>query len=157
MSETSSRLAKVREIAGLIGKLSAEEIAIGVSYLAGELPQGRIGVGYSALQTAAAAATAAPGESTLSVGETDRYVAELAGIRGGGAARRRSAALSELFARATAEERPFLLRLLVGELRQGALAGVMIDAIAAASGVPVADVRRAAMYAGPLGGVARQP
>jgi DNA ligase 1 len=152
VSATSSRLAKVREIAALLGKLSAEEIPIGVSYLAGELPQGRIGVGYAALQAAAAAA--APGEPTLSVGETDRYVAELAGIRGGGAAKRRSAALSDLIARATAEERPFLLRLLVGELRQGALVGVMIDAIAAASGVPVADVRRAAMYAGPLGGVA---
>jgi len=154
VSETSSRLAKVREIAAVLGRLSAEEIAIGVSYLAGELPQGRIGVGYAALQAAAGAATAAPAESTLSVGETDRYVAELAGIRGGGSARRRSAALSDLFSRATAAERTFLLRLLVGELRQGALAGVMIDAIAAASGIPVADVRRAAMYAGALGEVA---
>jgi DNA ligase 1 len=154
VSRTSSRLAKVREIAALLGKLSAEEIGIGVSYLAGELPQGRIGVGYAALQAAAAAAPEAPGEPSLSVEETDGYVAELAGIRGGGSAKRRSAALSNLFARATAEERTFLLRLLVGELRQGALAGVMIDAIAAASRIPVTDVRRAAMYAGPLGGVA---
>jgi DNA ligase 1 len=154
VSETSSRLAKVREIAALLGKLSPQEIGIGVSYLAGELPQGRIGVGYAALQAAAAAAGAVPGESTLSVEKTDRYVAELAAIRGDGSAKRRSATLSDLFARATAEERTFLLRLLVGELRQGALAGVMIDAIAATSGIPVADVRRAAMYAGPLGEVA---
>ena len=154
VSETSSRLAKVREIAGLIGKLSAEEIAIGVSYLAGELPQGRIGVGYAALQAAAGAAGSAPGDSTLSVEKTDRYVAELAAIRGDGSAKRRSATLSDLFARATGEERPFLLRLLVGELRQGALAGVMIDAIAAASGIPVADVRSAVMYAPSLGEVA---
>jgi ATP-dependent DNA ligase I len=154
VSASSSRLAKVREIAGLLARLSAEEIAIGVSYLAGELPQGRIGVGYAAVQAAAAAAAAAPEEPTLSVAATDHGVAELAAIRGGGAAGRRSAALGALFARTTAEERTFLLRLLVGELRQGALAGVMIDAIAAASAVPVADVRRAAMYAGSLGAVA---
>ncbi|MFZ0500172.1 MAG: ATP-dependent DNA ligase [Steroidobacteraceae bacterium] len=151
---TSSRLAKVREIAGLLGKLSREEIAIGVSYLAGELPQGRIGAGYAALQAAAAAAGQAPEAPSLSVAQVDQYVAELAGIRGGGSGKRRSAALGDLFARATAEERTFLLRLLVGELRQGALAGVMIDAIAAAADVSGADVRRAAMYAGGLGGVA---
>ncbi len=151
---TSSRLAKVREIARLLGTLSTEEIGIGVSYLAGDLPQGRIGVGYAALQAAAAAAVAAPGESSLSVGETDQLVTVLAGIRGGGSAKRRGAALSHLLARATAEERTFLLRLLTGELRQGALAGVMIDAIAAASDIAVAEVRRAAMYAGSLGGVA---
>jgi len=155
VSETSSRLAKVREIAALLGKLSREEIGIGVSYLAGELPQGRIGVGYAALQDAAAAAGQAPRESSLSVEEADRHLAELAAIRGGGAAKRRSAALSNLLARATAEERTFLLRLLVGELRQGALAGVMIDAIASASGVAGAEVRRAAMYAGGLGAIAR--
>jgi DNA ligase 1 len=153
VSETSSRLAKVREIARLLGTLSPQEIGIGVSYLAGELPQGRIGVGYAALQAAAAAA-AAPTAATLTVEQADRHVAELASIRGGGSARRRTAALSDLFARATAEERMFLLRLLAGELRQGALTGVMIDAIAAASAIPVADIRRATMYAGSLAAVA---
>jgi len=151
---TSSRLAKVREIAALIGRLPRHEVAIGVSYLAGELPQGRIGVGYAALKAAAAAAGPAPAEPSLSLEQADRSIAELAGISGGGSARRRSDALGALFAQATAEERTFLLRLLVGELRQGALTGVMIDAIAAASGVSAADVRRAAMYAGNLGGVA---
>jgi DNA ligase 1 len=154
VSGTPSRLAKVREIAALLGRLSQEEIGIGVSYLAGELPQGRIGVGYSALQAAAVAAAAAPGEATLSIAETDRCMAELAAMRGGGSATRRSAALSALFAQATAAERTFLLRLLVGELHQGALAGVMIDAIAAAAPVAGADVRRAVMYAGSLGEVA---
>jgi ATP-dependent DNA ligase I len=154
VSGTSSRLAKAREIAGLLCRLAREEIAISVSYLAGELPQGRVGIGYSALQSAAAAAGQAPRQASLSLEQTDRYVAELAGIRGSGSGRRRSAALGELFGRATAEERTFLLRLLLGGLRQGALAGVMIDAIAAAAGVPVAEVRRAVMYAGSLGGVA---
>ncbi|HEV7136781.1 MAG TPA: ATP-dependent DNA ligase [Steroidobacteraceae bacterium] len=164
VSGTSSRLAKVREIAGLLRKLSREEIAIGVSYLAGELPQGRIGVGYAALQAAAMAAgaegtAAAAGNASLeppplSIADTNRGVAGLAAIRGGGSAKRRSAALGDLFARASDEERAFLVRLLAGELRQGALAGVMVDAIAAASGVPVADVRRAAMYCGSLGEIA---
>jgi DNA ligase-1 len=153
VSATSSRLAKVREIAALLGRLSPQEIGIGVSYLAGELPQGRIGVGYAALRAAAGAASA-PGEASLSLEETDRLVAALADIRGGGSAKRRGAALSDLLTRATAEERTFLLRLLLGELRQGALAGVMIDAIAATSRISVAGVRRAAMYAGALGEVA---
>jgi DNA ligase-1 len=151
---TSSRLAKVREIAGLLGKLSRDEIAIGVSYLAGELPQGRIGIGYAALRTAVAAAGEATGQASLTVGQTDRCLEELASVRGSGAGSRRTAALSALFARATAAERAFLLRLLVGELRQGALAGVMIDAIAAAAGIPAAEVRRSAMYAKSLGEVA---
>src|SRR6185437_2855123 len=124
VSGTSSRLAKVREIARLIGRLSREEIAIGVSYLAGELPQGRIGIGYAALQAAAAAAGPVRGEASLSVAQTDWHVVALADIRGGGSATRRRAALSDLFSRATAEERTFLLRLLAGELRQGALGGV---------------------------------
>jgi DNA ligase-1 len=151
---TSSRLSKVREIAGLIGNLTLDEISIGVSYLAGELPQGRIGIGYSALQAAASAAGPQPEQPTLSVEQTDRHVAALAAIRGSGSASRRSEALAGLFSQATAEERTFLVRLLMGELRQGALAGVMIDAIAAASGLPGAEVRRAAMYAKNLGDVA---
>jgi DNA ligase-1 len=151
---TSSRLAKVREIAGLLGRLSADEIGIGVSYLAGALPQGRIGVGYAALQAAAAAAGRPPEQASLSLEQTDRQVAELAAIRGGGSAARRTAALDALLSLATAGERTFLLQLLAGELRQGALAGIMIDAIAAASGVPAAQVRRAAMYSGGLGELA---
>jgi DNA ligase-1 len=151
---TSSRLSKVREIAGLIGNLTPDEITIGVSYLAGELPQGRIGIGYSALQAAADAAGRQPEQPTLSLEQTDRHVAALAAIRGSGATARRGEALAELFLRATAQERTFLVRLLMGELRQGALAGVMIDAIAAASGLTGAQVRRAAMYAKSLGDVA---
>jgi ATP-dependent DNA ligase len=154
VGETSSRLMKVRELAGLLGRLAREEIRIGVSYLAGELPQGRIGIGYAALQAVSGEAGAAPGQASLSVGQTDRHLASLANIRGSGSAVRRESALRDLFSRATGEERGFLIRLLVGELRQGALAGVMIDAIAAASGVAVAKVRRAAMYAHSLGELA---
>jgi DNA ligase 1 len=151
---TSSRRAKVREIATLLSKLPREEIEVTVSYLAGELPQGRIGVGYAALHTAATAAGAPTEEARLSVARTDSLIAELAGIRGGGSGARRGAALRDLFSQATLAERDFLLQLLAGELRQGALAGVMVDAVAAASGVPVAEVRRAGMYAKSLGVVA---
>ena len=151
---TSSRLNKVRELAGLLGRLARQEIGIGVSYLSGELPQGRIGIGYAALQSGAREAGPAPEEANLTVEQTDRYLANLAAIRGSGSAARRGAALSELFSRATADERSFLMRLLVGELRQGALVGVMIDAIAAMAAIPARAVRRAAMYAKSLGELA---
>ncbi|HJS90969.1 MAG TPA: ATP-dependent DNA ligase [Steroidobacteraceae bacterium] len=154
VAATSSRLTKVRELAGLLGRLARQEIRIGVSYLSGELPQGRIGIGYTALQAGAREAVPAPEEASLTVEQTDRHLADLAAIRGSGSAVRRGAALSELFSSATAAERAFLIRLIGGELRQGALAGVMIDAIAAASGIAVTEVRRAAMYAGSLGEVA---
>ena len=150
---TPSRLAKARGIAALLEQLAPEEVGIAVSYLSGELPQGRIGVGYAALQ-AAASAGQPPAVPGLTVVQADRDITELAAIRGTGSAGRRSAALQDLFSRATAEERTFLIRLLVGELRQGALAGVMVDAIAAAWRIPVAQVRRAAMYAQSLGAVA---
>jgi ATP-dependent DNA ligase I len=151
---TSSRLLKVRELATLLARLRREEIAISVSYLSGEPPQGRIGIGYASLQTAVAAAGSAPGQATLTVEEADRLLAGVAEIRGNGSAARRGVALGALFSRATAEERAFLIRLLVGELRQGALAGVMIDAIAAAAQVRTAAARRAAMYAKSLGELA---
>jgi len=150
---TAGRLAKVRELATCLRALAPDEIDIGVQYLAGETRQGRFGLRYAALSSASTGA-AAP-EPTLSLVEVDRRFAELATIRGTGVTTRRSAALNSLFALATESERQFLIRLLVGELRQGALGGVMIDAIAAAAELPAADVRRAAMYAKSLGEVAR--
>jgi DNA ligase-1 len=89
------------------------------------------------------------------VHEVDAVLAGIAGTSGKGAAAARAAQLQALFARATAPEQDFLLRLLVGELRQGALEGVMLDAIADAAGVPAAEVRRAAMFSGDLGATAR--
>ena len=149
---TSARLTKVRELSSFLSCLPADEIEITVHYLAGEIPQGRIGIGNRALQ----AALSKPADSaTLSIGEVDRCLTAIAGIRGGGSGTRRSAALKDVFLRATAAEQQFLLRLLVGELRQGALAGIMVEAIAAAAEMPAAQVRRAAMYSKSLGAVAR--
>jgi DNA ligase-1 len=149
---TTSRRAKVQELAWLLKSLAPDEVDAGVHYLSGEIPQGKIGVGYASVR--AAAATAASGTESLSIGETDRRLTELATVRGAGSAARRADSLKELFSRSTRDEQQFLLRLLIGELRQGALAGVMVDAIAAAADMPVAPVRRAAMYGKNLGEVA---
>jgi DNA ligase 1 len=153
VSATRARLAKVREIATFLKTLAADEIDTAVHYLSGEIPQGRIGIGYSTLQTAASNSPA--NEPMLSISDTDRRLTAIAAIRGGGSAARRAEALRELFGRAMPAEQQFLLRLLVGELRQGALAGIMVDAIAAAAALPTAEVRRAAMHAKSLGAVAR--
>src|SRR6202789_306830 len=149
---SAARRVKVSELAAVLKMLTPEEIDIGVHYLSGEIPQGKIGIGYAAVR--AAAATPAADLGTLSIAEGDDKLSGPAGMRGGGSAARRAAALQELFARATAPEQQFLLRLMIGELRQGALTGVMVDAIAAAAGLPIATVRRAAMYSKSLGAVA---
>jgi DNA ligase 1 len=150
---SAARKIKVRELSSMLRTLAPDEIDTGVHYLSGEIPQGKIGVGFAAVR-AAAAAPAADAE-TLSIADVDQRLTELAAIRGGGSAARRAAVLKELFSRATAAEQEFLLRLLIGELRQGALAGVMIDGIAAAAELPVSEVRRAAMYSKSLGAVAQ--
>src|SRR5437763_6836823 len=140
---TAARLAKVRELASFLRALPPDEIETAAHYLSGETPQGRVGLGYSTLQ--AAGASGAASTETLSIAEVDRSLALIATIRGAGSAARRAEALRDLFRRATAPEQQFLLHLLVGELRQGALAGSMVEAIAAAAELPVAQVRRAAM------------
>ncbi len=149
---TRARLAKIRELATLLGSVPADEVENVAHYLAGETPQGRIGLGYASLRQARSAPAATP---SLGISDVDRTLSEIEALRGAGSAGRRAAALRSLFAHATAAEQEFLLHLLTGELRQGALAGVMVEAIAAAAKLPVAEVRRAAMYAPSLGVVAR--
>ena len=146
----AGRLIKVRELSTLLRALDAAEVGIATLYLAGEIPQGRIGLGYATLQVAAGTPAGTP---SLSVADVDRALGELAKTRGAGSAAQRAAALRGLFALATEPEQRFLMRLLTGELRQGALTGVMIDAIAAAAELPPAQVRRAAMYSRDLGAV----
>ena len=150
---TSARRGKIAALATFLATVPADELELAVHYLAGELPQGRVGIGYASLERAADAALAHGSGLTLT--DVDRSVAGLAALAGVGAAARREQALRELFARAGPDEQQFLVRLLLGELRQGALGGLMLDAIAAAAELPVSEVRRAAMYAGSLGAVAR--
>ncbi len=151
---TDSRSAKIARIAECLRLIEPAEIELAVHYLAGELPQGKIGIGYATLQEALAVSAPAP-QATLSLSEVDQVLSELLATRGAGSARRRAQLLTELFARASAAEQEFLPRLLIGELRAGALAGVMLESIAAAAQLPPAAVRRAAMYAPDLGAVAR--
>ncbi len=149
---TRARLEKVRELAAFLRVLEPGEIRIGVQYLAGEPPQGRVGIGPAVLDQARDAVPASA--SALSLGEVDRTLSDVAALRGTGVSSLRAAALRDLFGRATRAEQEFLFRLLLGDLRQGALEGVMADAVAAAAGLPVADVRRALMYAPGIGPVA---
>jgi DNA ligase 1 len=149
---TSSRLAKRDAIAAVLRSAAPDEVEIAVAWLSGEARQGRIGVGWATLAALRGTPAAEPG---LTLGEADGALAAVAATAGKGSAAARSATLRALFDRATAAEQDFLVRLLVGELRQGALEGVMLDAVAAAAGLPAADVRRAAMVTGRLGEVAR--
>ena len=150
---TSRKLEKVAVLAGLLGQARGREAELAALYLTGTLPQGRIGLGWRTLQPAipAAEATGDP----LSLLDVDRACDVIAGESGAGSTGRKGRALRELFTRATADERRFLVELFVGELRQGALEGVLSDAIARAAGLPPADVRQAAMYADNIGQVAR--
>lgn len=151
---TTARLAKVRELAACLRAVEPGEIDTAVHYLSGELPQGRFGIGYAILRKASEESGAAA-TASLTIGDVDQSLAEVAALRGSGSATKRAGALRALFARATQDEQEFLIRLLVGELRQGALEGVMVDAIAAAAAVPIEQIRRAAMYAKNIGAVAR--
>jgi DNA ligase-1 len=152
VSATSSKTAKRARLAACLRELADDELELGVLYLTGEIRQGRIGIGPATLRACVQAAAADP---VLEIRDIDRLLEELGDLRGGGSGARRTATLRQLFGRATRDEQAFLLRLLTGELRQGALAGVMIDAIAAATGAAPADVRRAVMYESNLGAIAR--
>ncbi|OMB91969.1 ATP-dependent DNA ligase, partial [Mycolicibacterium conceptionense] len=150
----SARLAKIDRIASLLAAAAADgdarAVAVTVSWLSGELPQRQIGVGWASLRSLPAPAQA----PTLTVTGVDTAFTEIKGIAGKGSQALRAEAVRNLFGAATNTEQTFLRRLLGGELRQGALAGVMADAVARASDIPAAEVRRAAMLAGDLPAVA---
>jgi DNA ligase-1 len=150
---TRARSEKVALLAAAVRLLSGDdEVACGVSFLTGEPRQGKVGVGWASLS--GVRDQPAAGEPTITVRDLDARIAELAAMSGPGSASQRQAALASLFARLTEDERGFVVRLFGGELRQGALAGVVTDAVAKAAGVPLAAVRRAAMLAGDLPRVA---
>lgn len=146
----SSRLAKIARIAELLTSADPGEVAVVVSWLSGELPQRQIGVGWAALRTLPAPAA----EPSLGVADVDAAFSAIGAVAGKGSQARRAELIGDLFAAATEPEQVFLRRLLGGELRQGALAGVMADAVARAGGIPATAVRRAAMLGGDLPGVA---
>jgi DNA ligase-1 len=150
---TRSRLAKTDTLAQCLRRLDASEIALGVAYLSGDTLQGKVGIGYATLKDALAATPASAPQLTLA--QIDEVLTRLAQMKGEGSAAERARLLAELFARATAPEQDFLARLLLGELRQGALEGIMLDAIAKAADLRRERVRPAAMRAGGLPVVAK--
>jgi len=151
---TSSRLAKIARIADLLRRAGTEDdprlVAVVVSWLSGELPQRQIGVGWAALRSLPSPAD----EPTLTVLRVDAAFSEIGQVAGKGSQARRAELVNGVFAAATAIEQTFLRRLLGGELRQGALVGVMADAVARAADIAAPLVRRAAMLGGHLPAVA---
>jgi DNA ligase-1 len=151
---TSARLAKIARIADLLRRAGAEEdaklVAIVVSWLSGELPQRQIGVGWAALRSLPPPAV----DPSLTVLQVDAAFSEIGKVAGKGSQAQRAELVNRLFTAATEPEQAFLRRLLSGELRQGALIGVMADAVAKAANIAGPVVRRAAMLGGDLPAVA---
>jgi DNA ligase 1 len=154
VAETSGRLEKIGLLASLLSSVPAQEIEIAAAFLSGSFRQARLGVGYAALQSAM---PPTPAESpSLELAEVDAAFDRISLVAAGkGSIGERARILGELLARATRIEQEFLFRLVVGELRQGAVEGVMLEAIAKAAGVPAERVRRARMMTGDLPGVAK--
>ncbi len=148
VTETPSRNAKIARLAELLRTLGPRHAPTGVAWLSGELRQGRIGVGHASLSDALESSTA--DRATLNIAQVDAVFDRIAKVSGRGSTAAKADALGNLFSRATSEERHFLAALLGGGLRQGALDGVMQDALARATEVSLASVRRAAMLAGDL-------
>ncbi len=150
VAATPARLEKVARLASAGGGAAPAELPPAAAWLAGDLLQGRIGIGWATAHAALQAAPPPPAQPSLTVGEVDAAFSAIAAGRGSARAR----AFGDLLARAAEDERDFLVRLALGELRQGALEGVLVEAVARAAGLPAADVRRAAMLAGALPPVA---
>jgi DNA ligase-1 len=150
VAASSARLAKVELLAACLRRLEPDEVHPAVAFLSGELRQRQIGVGWAALRDAPDPAP----DPSLTVAEVDTAFERIGRLAGPGSQAERRRLVAELFGRATAAEQRFLIGLLSGELRQGALEGVMVEAIARAAGVAGAEVRRAVMLRGALGSVA---
>jgi DNA ligase-1 len=150
VATTSSRLAKIELLASCLVPLSPAEVPVAVAYLSGELPGGALGVGWAAMRDLPPPAPAPP---TVTLLETETALGRIRAASGPGSQGVRRSELAGLFARLTEPEQRFLRGLMSGELRQGALGGVMVEAVARAANVPVADLRRAVLVSGDLAAV----
>jgi DNA ligase-1 len=152
VADTTKRLQKIELLASLLRQLSPQEIEIVVLFLSGQTRQGRIGIGYAAVRDSRNSPAANP---SLEILDVDAILDSITATAGSGSQRRRLELLQAMFSRATEAEQQFLTGLLMGELRQGALEGIMAEAVAKASGLAPERVRRAAMMAGDIARVAR--
>jgi DNA ligase 1 len=150
--ETSARSDKIRHLAAFLRGIEPDEIETAVALLSGEPRQGRIGLGPATLR-AAMPPDAAPAPA-LTLAEVDTTLGRIAQTSGAGSAAGRARLVREFFARATKDEQDFLLRALLGELRQGAVEGLMAEAVAQAAELPIGEIRRAVMVSGDLRAVA---
>ncbi len=148
---TRKRLAKYELLVGLLDRLEADEIEVGVGFLTGVIRQGTIGVGYATLSELVAPAA----QPTLTLLEADEILTAIGETSGAGSQTERRRLLDDLFGRVTVPEQQFLVRLILGDLRQGASEGVMVEAIARASELPAQAVRRAVLFQGDLRAVAQ--
>jgi DNA ligase-1 len=152
VAATRARNAKIARLAELVRRLGPDEVALGVGYLMAAARQGRIGVGWATLRAVDATPAAHP---TMTIIELDSTLDELARVSGTGSGARRAEILQRLLARATVDEQRLIRSVLMGELRQGALDGLLVEAVAAAAEVPPDLARRAYMLTGDLGETAR--
>lgn len=153
VASTSGRLDKISKLASLLTQLSSEEVPIAIGFLIGWPRQGRIGVGWATVSAARESPPAAT--PSLELGDVDKVLDLLMAARGKNSAAARAHLLRDLFSLATRDEQNFLGNLLIGEVRQGALEGVLLEAIAKAASLPADRIRRATMMTGDLGTVAR--
>src|SRR3954470_11225124 len=154
VAKTRSRTKKIARLAQVLRQTELEELPAAVGFLCGELRQGRLGLGYRALRDQKASGAPNQAEGPVSVLEVDAVFSALQALSGKGVASERERLLSALFARLTDEERDFVVRLILGELRQGALESLVLDALAQASSVSGAAVRKAMLFAGSAAEVA---
>ncbi|MEU6988701.1 ATP-dependent DNA ligase [Streptomyces sp. NPDC046324] len=150
VAATSARSRKIAVLAELFSEAVPEESPLVIAYLSGRLPQGRIGVGWSVLKNAIPPAVPPAEHPTLTLAGTDAAMTELAAVSGAGSQTERARLVHRLMAAATVEEQEFLIRLLSGEVRQGALDAIALEGVARAATVPSAELRRAVMLEGSL-------
>lgn len=155
VAATSARSRKIGLLAELFAEAAPEESPLVIAYLSGRLPQGRIGVGWSVLKHVVPPAVEPAVTPSLTLAGTDAVMTELAAVSGAGAQARRAELVRGLMEAATLAEQEFLVRLLSGEVRQGALDAIALEGVARAAGVAPEELRRAVMLEGSLPRVAQ--
>ncbi len=150
---TSRKKEKLSLLADFFRRLEDKEIGLGIRYLSGQLPQNRLGIGWRTLEEAQRNLTHRI--RPLPLREVDRFFEEISREKGSGSFERKVKWLRELFSSVSKQEAEFLIRLMIGEIRQGALEGLVLEAVAVASSVPIEDLRQALMFSGDIGEVGR--